>query len=78
MAAGFGGVRQYVGWLIFINKVRSDVLLRREDGFMKKVPVTFSVPKLINQWPGTITSWNSERAVAFVKVFSKPFGQFVK
>ena len=41
MAAGFAGVRQYVGWLIFMykvtSKIRFDVLLGGEGGFMKNV-----------------------------------------
>ena len=54
MVAGFGGVRQYVGWLIFMYKVRSKmrfgVLLGRGGGFMKNVTVTFYVQKLIDEW----------------------------
>ena len=49
MAAGFGVVRQYVGWLIFMykvtSKIRFDVLLEEGAGFM-----TFSVPKSIYEW----------------------------
>ena len=55
MAAGFAGVRQYVGWLIFMykvtSKIRFDVLLGGEGGFMKNVAVAFSVPKSIYEWP---------------------------
>ena len=51
MAAGFGGVRQYVGWLIFmykaISKIRFDVLLGGGGGFVKNVAVMFPVPKSI-------------------------------
>ena len=55
MAAGFSGVRQYVGWLISMYKVSSklrfDVLLRGGGGFMKNVAATFSVLKSIYEWP---------------------------
>ena len=55
MAAGFGGVRQYVGELIFMYKVTSkitfEVLLEGESGFMKNAAVRFSVPKQIYEWP---------------------------
>ena len=55
MVGGFGGVRQYVGWLIFMSKVKSkirfDVLLVRGGGFMDNVAVMFSVPKSIYEWP---------------------------
>ena len=51
MAAGFGGVRHNVGWLIFMKKVTSkirfDFLLEGGGGFLKNVAVTFSVPKSI-------------------------------
>ena len=51
IAAGFGGVRQYLGWLIFMYKVKSkirfDILLGRGGGFMKNVAVMFSVLKSI-------------------------------
>ena len=54
MAAGFGGVCQYAGWLIFVFKVKSktrfDILLGRGDGFMKNVAEMFSVLKLIYEW----------------------------
>ena len=57
MAAGFVDGRQQVGWLIFmykvIPKIRFDVLLQGEVGFMKNVAVTFSVPKSIYDWPLT-------------------------
>ena len=57
MAAGLGGVRQYVGWLIFIykvtSKIRFDVLLGGGVGFIKNIAVTFSIPKLIYKWPLT-------------------------
>ena len=53
MAAGFGGVRQYHGWLIFIYKVklkiRFDILLGRHGEFMKNVAVTFFILKSIIQ-----------------------------
>ena len=52
---GFGSVRQYVGWLIFMDKImskiRSDVLLGGRGGFMENVVVTFSIPKSIYEWP---------------------------
>ena len=55
IAAGFGGVRQCVGWLIFMCKVKSkirfDILLGRGGVFMKKVAVTFFVLKSIYEWP---------------------------
>ena len=55
IAAGFGGVRQYAGWLIFMYKVKSkirlDILLGRGAGFMKNVAVTFFVLKSIYEWP---------------------------
>ena len=51
MAAGFGGVREYGGRLIFMDKVtlkiRSDVSLRGGGRFMKNVAVMFSSPKSI-------------------------------
>ena len=44
MAPGFGDVRQYVGGLIFMRKVKSkirfDFLLRGGGGFLKNVAVT--------------------------------------
>ena len=55
MAAGFGGVRQCAGWLIFLYKVKSKIrigiLLGRGGGFMKNVAVTLSVLKSIYEWP---------------------------
>ena len=40
MAAGFSAVRQYIGWLIFINivtsKIKFHVLLGGGGGFMEK------------------------------------------
>ena len=57
MAAGLGGVCQYLGWLIFMYKIklkiRFDVLVRGGGGFMKNIAVTFSIPKLIYEWPQT-------------------------
>ena len=48
-SSGFGVMRQYVGWLIFMYKVtpkiKFDVLLGGRGGFMKNVAVTFSVLK---------------------------------
>ena len=55
MAAGFGGVRQYAGWLIFMYKVKSkikfDTLLGQGGGFMKNVTMTFLILKSIYEWP---------------------------
>ena len=55
IAAGFGGVCQYAGWLVFMYKVKSkisfDILLGRRGGFMKNVAVTFFVLKSIYEWP---------------------------
>ena len=49
IAAGFGGVCQHAGWLIFMYKVKSKIrlgiLLGRGGGFMKNVAVTFFVLK---------------------------------
>ena len=54
MAAGFSGVRHYVKQLIFMYKVTSkfrfSVWLGGGDGFIKNVPGTFSIPKLIYEW----------------------------
>ena len=66
IAAGFGGVRQYAGWLIFMYKVklkiRFDILLGREGGFMKNVAVTFSVLKSIYEWP-LFWSFDNQKAL---------------
>ena len=55
MAAGFCGVHQYLGWLIFMYKVTSkikfDVLLKEGGTFMKNLAVTFSVLKFIYECP---------------------------
>ena len=55
MTNAFGGVRQYVEWLIIMYKVTSkikfDIFLWGGGGFMKNVAVTFSVPKSIYKWP---------------------------
>ena len=55
MKAVFDGVRQYGGWLVFMykvtSKIRFAVLLGERGGFMKNVGGTFSVPKLIYEWP---------------------------
>ena len=51
MEVDFDGVRQYVGWLIFMCKVtckiRFNLLLGISVGFMNNVAVTFSVLKSI-------------------------------
>ena len=61
MAAGFGGVRQYVGWLFFMykvtSKIRFDILLGGGDGFTKNITVTFSVPKPIYERPLKLTQF---------------------
>ena len=55
MAAGFSGVRQYDERLIFMfkvaSKIRFSVSLRGGDGFIKNVAGTFSIAKLIYEWP---------------------------
>lgn len=55
LAAGFGGVCQFVKLLIFIDKVHQKSGLTfhwgRGGGFMKNVVVTFSFPKSIYEWP---------------------------
>ena len=48
MAAGFGGVRPYAGWLILYIKLNWNIVLRFYwdevgGGVMKNVAVTFSV-----------------------------------
>ena len=49
------GVRQYIGSLIFVYKVKSkigfEVLLGGGGRFMKSLVVTFSVPKSTYNWP---------------------------
>ena len=55
MAAGLGGVRQYVGWQIFMHKVYIENQVWRfiggGGGFTENVAVTSSVPKSIYEWP---------------------------
>ena len=53
MEAGFGGVHQCDGWLVFTYKVTSKIrfAVLLGGGFMKNVAGTFSVPKLIYEWP---------------------------
>lgn len=58
MAVGFGGVGQYVGWMINLifmyivtSKIRFDVLLGEVGGFMKNVAVTFSVQNSAYEGP---------------------------
>ena len=55
MTAGYGGMRWYAEWLVFMHevtsKIRLNVLSGRGGGFMKNVAVTFSVPKSIHECP---------------------------
>ena len=67
MAVGFRGVRQYLGWSIFMykvtSKIRFDVLLGGGGAFMKNAAVALSVPKLIYGWSLTDNLFQTDYSV---------------